>query len=171
VFVSYYSDELGRNEIYVAPFPGPGRSRQISVDGGYRPRWRADGKEIFYIGLNGRMAVEVSVKSSSVEVGTIRQLNIPGLFDVSADGQRFLVAAPRAAVIHPADAGRELDGVVEEKMMGRLTRPRSYSCSRPRLTRSALIFSSGIPFSFRRDSEISPSQKSSSTAPYLFRSN
>ena len=67
------------------------------MDGGYRPRWRADGKEIFYIGLNGTlMAAEVSTKTGSVEVGTIRQLNIPaGLFDVSADGQRFLVAAPR----------------------------------------------------------------------------
>src|ERR1017187_3158027 len=44
------------------------------------------------------------------------------------------------------------------------------SRSRPRFTRSALIFSSGIPFSLRRDSEISPSQNSSNTAPYFFRS-
>jgi serine/threonine protein kinase len=96
-WVAYDSDDSGRDEIYVAPFPGPGPRRQISVDGGSRPRWRADGKEIFYIGLNDRlMAAEVSTKAGGLEVGTIRQLNIPaGLFDVSADGQRFLVAAPR----------------------------------------------------------------------------
>src|SRR5208283_1463772 len=46
----------------------------------------------------------------------------------------------------------------------------TYPRNRPRLARSALIFSSGMPFPLRRDSEISPSQKSSKTAPYLFRS-
>jgi hypothetical protein len=99
-WVAYMSGESGRPEIYVAPFPGPGAKRQISTDGGSFPRWREDGKEIFYVGLNRTlMAAEVSIKSGSVEVGAIRSLGIPVTaphyrYDVSADGQRFLVAAP-----------------------------------------------------------------------------
>jgi Tol biopolymer transport system component len=94
------SSESGRPEIYVAPFPGPGAKRQISTGGGGFPRWRPDGKEIFYE-LNGTlMAAEVSIRSGSLEVGTIRSLGIPVSapsyqYDVSVDGQRFLIATPR----------------------------------------------------------------------------
>ena len=99
-WVAYASDESGRYEVYVAPFPGPGGKRQISTEG-TRPRWRADGKEIFYVGPRGMItAAALSIKGNSIEVGEIRSLGIsvpasrPGLYDVSADGQRFLVAAP-----------------------------------------------------------------------------
>ena len=100
-WVAYESDDSQRFEIYVAPFRGQGGTRQISVGGGMYPRWRADGKEIFYVGANGRlMAAEVSSKGASLEVAAIRPLGIPVitgrvyLYDVSADGQRFLVATP-----------------------------------------------------------------------------
>ena len=99
-WVAYGSNESGRGEIYVAPFPGPGVWRQISTGGGSFPRWRSDGNEIFYE-LNGAlMAAEVSIKSGSIEVGAIRSLGIPVTaphyrYDVSANGQRFLVATPR----------------------------------------------------------------------------
>jgi hypothetical protein len=43
------SNESGRAEIYVAPFPGPGGKREISTAGGLFPRWPHDGKEIFYV--------------------------------------------------------------------------------------------------------------------------
>ena len=47
-WVAYGSNESGRNEVYVAPFPGPGGKRQVSTAGGAQPRWRRDGTEIFY---------------------------------------------------------------------------------------------------------------------------
>src|SRR5262249_32287255 len=99
-WVAYSSDESGRPEIYVARFPGPGGKRQISTSGGSFPRWRADGKEIFYVANGTLMAGEVSPKNGSVEVGAVRSLHIVVTaphykYDVSADGQRFLVATPR----------------------------------------------------------------------------
>jgi Tol biopolymer transport system component len=101
-WVSYESDESGRYEIYIAPFPGPGGKRQISLGGGTFPRWRADGKEIFYAAPNGKlMAAEVSIKGATIEVGGTQPMGItllllagPYGYDVFADGQRFLVAAP-----------------------------------------------------------------------------
>lgn len=97
-WVAYSSDESQRNEIYVAPFPGPGGKRQISTAGGDQPVWRSDGKEIYYIAPDRRlMAAEVSAKGDVLEVGAERPLfgAIPGgagfPYDVSADGQRFLV--------------------------------------------------------------------------------
>ena len=99
-WVAYVSDESQRSEIYVAPFPGPGGKRQISAAGGIFPRWRADGKELFYVALEGTlMAAEVAGKGASIEVGAVRSLGIPTVtgrgwtYNVSADGQRFLVAA------------------------------------------------------------------------------
>jgi Tol biopolymer transport system component len=74
-WVAYNSDESGRNEIYVAPFPGPGGKRQISSAGGVHPRWRGDGKELFYLAANNRlMAAEVDSAAASFEVGAMRDL-------------------------------------------------------------------------------------------------
>jgi Tol biopolymer transport system component len=99
-WLAYQSNRSGRFEIYVSPFPGPsGKRKQISNAGGLYPRWRADGKEIFYE-LNGTlMAAEVSIKGGDVEVGAVRSLSIPVtspyyLYDASLDGKQFLVAAP-----------------------------------------------------------------------------
>jgi len=50
-WIAYTSDESQRNELYVAPFPGPGAKRRISTLGGQQPRWRADGRELFYLAL------------------------------------------------------------------------------------------------------------------------
>jgi dipeptidyl aminopeptidase/acylaminoacyl peptidase len=99
-WVSYESNESGRNEIYAAPFPGPGSKRRISNGGGRYPRWRADGKEVFYVGPGTLMAAEVSIKGGNIEVGAVHSLGIPVRaaqyrYDVSLDGQRFLVSAPR----------------------------------------------------------------------------
>jgi Tol biopolymer transport system component len=103
-WVAYSSDESGRMEIYVAPFTGGpstlGGKRQVSKDGGFHARWRHDGTEIFYQ-YNGRMmAAEVNGKGSSFEVGAVhplferRLITTSGYaYDVSADGQHFLVNA------------------------------------------------------------------------------
>jgi dipeptidyl aminopeptidase/acylaminoacyl peptidase len=100
-WVAYQSNRSGRFEIYVAPFSEPGgKHTQVSNGGGGYPRWRADGNEIFYE-LNGTlMAAEVSIKGRDVQVGTIRSLGIPVTaphyrYDVSSDGNHFLVATPR----------------------------------------------------------------------------
>jgi hypothetical protein len=100
-WVGYQSDESGRPEIYLAPFSGSGGKRQVSVSGGQLPRWRADGKELFYIAPNGHvMAAEVSTKGAELEIGAIRSLfgPLPASpiypYDVSANGQRFLAILP-----------------------------------------------------------------------------
>jgi len=102
-WIAYQSDESGRNEIFAAKFPGPGGKRQFSSAGGTFPRWRADGKELFYVGPNRRLvAVEISGDRDAIGAGASRPLpievavtNNSYTFDVSADGQRFLVASPR----------------------------------------------------------------------------
>jgi len=86
------------SDIYVAPFPGPGRKWQVSGAGGLWPRWRRDGKELFYVANKTLMAAEVSAQGNNFVVGQVRPLfDIEPVFggfysyDVSADGQRFLV--------------------------------------------------------------------------------
>jgi Tol biopolymer transport system component/predicted Ser/Thr protein kinase len=98
-WVAYNSNESGRNEIYVAPFPGPGGKWQISNTGGVYPRWRHDGLEIFYLTPDNKlMAASVNGKGAGFEVGAIKPLFATRIatrgsyqYDVSADGQRFLV--------------------------------------------------------------------------------
>src|SRR5262249_31672935 len=61
-WMAYSSDESGRLEVYVRPFPGGEFQRQISIAGGEQPRWRGDGKELFFLGGDGKMmAVAVKV--------------------------------------------------------------------------------------------------------------
>ena len=106
-WIAYQSNETGHYEIYVQPFPGPGGGKwQITNDGGVEVRWRHDGREIFYIALDGRlMAMPIRMDSSapSVEPGTPVALFRPRIasgatlqgfkqqYAVSSDGQRFLV--------------------------------------------------------------------------------
>jgi Tol biopolymer transport system component len=101
-FLAYQSNESGRVEIYVQSFPGPGGKWQISTSGGNEPRWRADGKELYYRAPDQKlMAVDVQT-GNSVTAGAPRPL-FPGRFDTSiarnhflptADGRRFLTVAP-----------------------------------------------------------------------------
>jgi Tol biopolymer transport system component len=103
-WIAYQSNESGRFEIYVQPFPGPGAKSRISSDGGAQVRWRHDGKELFYIALDGQF-VSVPFGGASngqtVETGSPFPLfpaRVGGVQDislqeyiVSPDGQRFLV--------------------------------------------------------------------------------
>ena len=100
-WVAYVSDESGRNEVYVLPFPGPGGKRQISTDGGGGPVWARDGRELFYLSGTQLMAVDIET-DPTFRAGTPRRLfdiDVPGglglgrvaRFDVTADGQRFVV--------------------------------------------------------------------------------
>lgn len=106
-WVAYGSLESGRPELYVTPYPGPGGKLQISANGGTRPRWRADGKEIFYQELDARLvAAEVRPKGGSLEIGRAQPLfsglnpsNSPLPFDVTPAGDKVLatVITERAA--------------------------------------------------------------------------
>jgi len=97
-WVAFQSDEAGaRFEIFVQPLPGEqGARRQISVGGGTQPAWRGDGAELYFLSANFEiMAVPVTYsESGDIELGTAVSLfSVPpsSNFDVSADGQRFLI--------------------------------------------------------------------------------
>jgi Tol biopolymer transport system component len=98
-WIAFSSNETGRSEIYVQPFPGTGRkSAPISTNGGSAPQWRSDGKEIFYLGADNRvMAVPVTLRpNAAVEAEAAVPLFSlrPGAEFQAADGQRFLVDGP-----------------------------------------------------------------------------
>jgi Tol biopolymer transport system component len=105
-WVAYQSNDSGRFEIYVQPFPGPGDRLQISNNGGAQVRWRRDGKELFYIALDGLiMTVPIRFGSNGqgIEAGRPTPLfnsRVTGgavqsattqQYAISSDGQRFLV--------------------------------------------------------------------------------
>ena len=98
-FIAYASNESGRYEIYVRPYPGPGGKWQISTDGGGEPVWNPKGRELFYRNGNKMMAVDVTTQGT-FSAGKPRVLfegryaPTPRSFqdyDVSPDGQRFLM--------------------------------------------------------------------------------
>ena len=103
-WLAYNSDESGRSEVYVVPFPGPGRKVRISTAGGDNARWRRDGKEIFFLARNTLMAAGVTANGSRFDVGALQRLfEVPMVdgfwpYDVSHDGQRFLVNTLEGAV-------------------------------------------------------------------------
>ncbi len=97
-WVSYHSNESGRNEVYVVPFPGPGRKSQISTAGGSRAHWKADGTEIVYLDFRRNLiSVAVDGSTSTFRVGRatelfdIRPASPFWAFDAASDMQRFLV--------------------------------------------------------------------------------
>jgi len=102
-FVTYTSNETGRFEVYVRSFPGSVEKWQISASGGAHPRWRRDGKEIFYISPDGALMVVGVNTKSRFEAGSPSKLfdvpirlylpENPDPYDVAPDGQRFLVMA------------------------------------------------------------------------------
>jgi hypothetical protein len=115
-WIAYQTDETGRNEVVIQPFPGVGGKMQISVDGGTSPQWCRDGRELSYLGPNNRvMAVPITVNGSSLQPGTPVPLFTapgPGGFMAAADGQRFLAfrstedAAPITLLLNWAELRR-----------------------------------------------------------------
>jgi len=112
-WVAYASDESGRFEVYVRPFPASSGQTQISIAGGTQPEWRRDGKELFYISADGKLtAVPVTTDGTTFSAGTPRALfdvevpesnpPFPTDYAVTADGQRFLVNTVVDQPTHPA---------------------------------------------------------------------
>jgi Tol biopolymer transport system component len=97
-WLAYASDESGRYEIYVQPYPGPGGKWQISLDGGTEPRWARNG-EIFYRSGSKMMVVETATRggfSAEKPKMLFEGRYMPTLatitnYDVTPDGQRFLM--------------------------------------------------------------------------------
>ena len=115
--ITFQSNESGRYEVYVQPFPGPGAKVQISTRGGAQMRWREDGRELFYIALDIRlMAVPIRSSGERIDAGEPTALFEARVGDIvplqsgynlsyvaAPDGQRFLIGtvieAPAAAPI------------------------------------------------------------------------
>jgi dipeptidyl aminopeptidase/acylaminoacyl peptidase len=105
-WVAYQSDESGRYQVYLQPFPGPGERIPVTVDGGTQPRWRPDGRELFYLSPDEKLvAVPIVLKGSgppqlSPPVALFQtQISggaVPGAnrqqYDVSPDSHRFLMS-------------------------------------------------------------------------------
>jgi eukaryotic-like serine/threonine-protein kinase len=110
-WLAYDSDETGRSEIYVTPFPEAGSKWQVSAAGGTSPRWRRDGKEIFFLAGDSTLtAAEVDASGSVFQVGARRplfhamlrtgatRLDLSGVegYDAAPDGRWFVVNSPAA---------------------------------------------------------------------------
>jgi WD40-like Beta Propeller Repeat len=106
-WVAYSGDESGQPQVYVVAFPGPGGTWQVSAAGGAFPRWRGDGRELFYLSLDGKM-MSVAVDGT---IGAFRAEAPRALFPapvalqagyqyaVTSDGERFLVNTAVAASV------------------------------------------------------------------------
>jgi len=97
-WLAYSSDESGRFEIYVKPFPGPGEKRQISSAGGRKPLWTHSGRELFYRNGEKMMVVGLSPDTGFRADTPALLFSFPSVldgitadYDLSADDQRFLM--------------------------------------------------------------------------------
>jgi serine/threonine protein kinase/Tol biopolymer transport system component len=101
-WLAYISDESGRYEVYVQPYPGPGGKWQISTEGGTEPVWNPNGRELFYRSGDKMMAVDIATQpgftaskprmifEGRYELSPVQSAD----YDVSPDGQRFLMLKP-----------------------------------------------------------------------------
>jgi hypothetical protein len=98
-WLAYVSEESGRSEVYVQAYPGPGGKWSISIEGGDEPMWSPNGTELFYRQGNKMMAVSVKTVPTFTagkptllfERKYVTGLKQPSNYDVSLDGQRFLM--------------------------------------------------------------------------------
>ena len=99
-WIAYTSDESGTPEVYVQTFPNPGSKLRISTGGGSQPKWRRDGRELFYIatdrtlmavGVKPGAAFEAAAPEPLFATRTLTVTDFRSHYVVTADGQRFLI--------------------------------------------------------------------------------
>jgi Tol biopolymer transport system component len=98
-WVAYHSDESGEFEIYVTPFPGPGRRWQVSTATGAYPAWSSDGRQVIFTSMNGVMiSARVQAQGDTFEVEgedelfTMQPPEVGGpYFSISSDGEKILI--------------------------------------------------------------------------------
>jgi len=106
-WIAFVSNESGTDEVYVSSFPTTGGKIRVSTNGGVQPRWRRDGKELFYLSPDRKLMALSIAAGSTIEAGTPKSLFDVHLlptgtgapyayyqYDVTRDGQRFLVNTP-----------------------------------------------------------------------------
>lgn len=129
-WIAYTSNETGRSEVYVQPFPPTGAKWPISTSGGGQPRWRADGGELYYLGLDRRLMVVTIERSADFRAGlpqalfvtplwqvnSATDLGVPdGLYTPAKNGDRFLFLVP-------LESGRTIPANVITNWTARVTR-------------------------------------------------
>ena len=103
-FLAYVSDESGRSEVYVQPYPGPGEKWPVSTDGGTDPVWAPDGRQLYYRVGSHIMVASIQV-APAFATGTPQLLfdgafefsELDRNFDLSPDGTKFLAIRSQTA--------------------------------------------------------------------------
>jgi serine/threonine-protein kinase len=100
-WLAYQSDESGRSEVYVRPFPGPGGKWQISTGGGGRPVWSKKAPELFYRSSEGMMVASYTANGEAFVASKPRlwagKKDLGEFFDLAPDGKRFAVLQAEAS--------------------------------------------------------------------------
>jgi len=103
-WLAYISAESGQDQVYAVPFPhGSGRV-QVSINGGFLPRWRHDGKELFYLSPDKKiMSAEIAEQGSTLVIGKVQSLFTANpvfsgirVYDVTSDGKKFVIVGRSA---------------------------------------------------------------------------
>jgi serine/threonine-protein kinase len=114
-WLAYTSDESGRAEVYVRPFPGPGGKVQISTEGGGHPLWAGNGRELFYRSGDKVMSVSLTLEpeprpARPVQLFEGRYAEAPLFivqellyYDVARDGQHFVMIKPVESESEPTE--------------------------------------------------------------------
>ena len=96
MWIAYGSNKSGRSEIYIQPFPGSGGDVLVSAKGGAQPRWARDGRELFYIALDGKLTavpIQIAADGRRADVGQPVPLFTARLGDVmNPNGQQYEVS-------------------------------------------------------------------------------
>ena len=103
-WVAYTSDRTGRAEVYIDSYPSPSRRALVSSGGGVHPAWRGDGRELYYWRDGALIAVQLAAATGNIPPARGAQtvlfraaypVNLNTMYDVSPDGQRFVIAQQR----------------------------------------------------------------------------